>query len=69
MLDIVFSYRWEPVPIHRIRMNTRKEYKWDELDLTLPRGEDPVPTFNWVFQYQPIASEYKHSRVATKCKI
>ena len=24
MLDIVFSYSWEPVPIHRIRMNTRK---------------------------------------------
>ena len=23
MLDIVFSYGWEPVPIHRIRMNTR----------------------------------------------
>ena len=23
MLDIVFSYGWEPVPIHPIRMNTR----------------------------------------------
>ena len=23
MLDIVFSYGWEPVPVHRIRMNTR----------------------------------------------
>ena len=27
MLDIVFSYGWEPVPIHRIRMNTRNYIK------------------------------------------
>ena len=26
MLDIVFSHGWEPVPIHRIRMNTRNKY-------------------------------------------
>ena len=24
MLDLVFSYKWEPVPIHQIRMNMRK---------------------------------------------
>ena len=29
-----------------------------ELFLTLyPRGGDPVQTFNWVFEYQPITSE------------
>ena len=22
-----------------------------------PRGGDPLPTFNWIFEYQPIASE------------
>ena len=26
MQDIVFSYGWEPVPIHRIQMNTRNVY-------------------------------------------
>ena len=31
MIDIVFSYGWEPVLIHRFRMNTRKSIKFNFL--------------------------------------
>ena len=33
-----------------------------------PRDREPVPIFNWVFEYQSIASKYKYSQVATKSR-
>ena len=54
MLDIVFSYGCEPVPNHRIRMNTRNEIiKW-VLEFYLGQNFQNDETINKGLYWAPI---------------
>ena len=41
-----------------------------ELYVSLPTGwgPNPVPTFNWIFEFQPIASEIKKKKLLQKSR-
>ena len=54
MLDIVCSYEWEPVPIHRILMNTRKpvlilENRLNKKHLIAKKPQYRIQVWNMIF--------------------